>query len=91
MAKIEEPPLLELSEAAEIGANEAPIYDESRTVDPDFLRDVTEAIEAANAERMRALAGRLHEADLGLFTASPEPELRPLEITKWQVTMSISS
>jgi hypothetical protein len=91
MAKIEEPPLLELSEAAEIGANEAPIYDESRTVDPDFLRDVTEAIEAANSERMRALAGRLHEADLGFFTASLEPELRPLEITKWQVTMSISS
>jgi hypothetical protein len=52
---------------------------------------VTEAIEAANTERMRALAGRLHEADLGLLTASLEPELRPLEIMKWQVTMSISS
>jgi len=78
MAKIEEPPLLELSEAAEIGANEAPIYDESGTVDPDFLRDVTEAIEAANAERMHALA-----ADLGLFATSLEPELRPLEIMKW--------
>jgi hypothetical protein len=55
MAKIGEPPLLELREAAEIGANEAPIYDESGTVDPDL------------------------------------PELRPLEIMKWQVTMSISS
>ncbi len=91
MAKIEEPPLLELKEAAAIGADQAPVYDESGTVDPDFLRDVTEAIEAANTEGMRALAGRLHEADLGLLTASLEPELRPLEIMKWQVTMSISS
>jgi hypothetical protein len=33
-------------------------------------------IEAGDAQKVRARAGRLHEADLGLLTASLEPELR---------------
>lgn len=55
----------------------APIYDENGAIEPGFLRDVTAAIEADDKALVRALAGRLHEADLGLLTASLEPELRP--------------
>src|SRR5262245_49493067 len=77
MAEIEEHPIRETPEAAAIGTDEAPIYDENGAIEPDFLRDVTAAIEAGNVQNVRALAGRLHEADLGLLTASLEPELRP--------------
>ncbi|HMF06011.1 MAG TPA: magnesium transporter [Methylocella sp.] len=77
MTEIEEPPLLEPAEAEAIGTAEAPIYDENGAIEPDFLQDVTGAIEAGDAQRVRVLAGRLHEADLGLLTASLEPELRP--------------
>jgi magnesium transporter len=41
------------------------------------LQDVTSAIEADDAQRVRVRAGRLHKADLGLLIASLEPELRP--------------
>jgi magnesium transporter len=55
----------------------APIYDENGAIEPDFLRGVTAAIESGDMAGVRALAGRLHEADLGLLTVSLEPELRP--------------
>src|SRR5262249_28896380 len=77
MTEIEEPPLLEPAEAEAIGTAEAPIYDENGAIEPDFLQDVTGAIEAGDARGVRVPAGRLHEADLGLLTASLEPELRP--------------
>ncbi len=77
MTEIEERPLLETAKAEASGMDEAPIYGENGAIEPDFLRDVTAAIEAGDAPRLHALAGRLHEADLGLLTASLEPDLRP--------------
>jgi magnesium transporter len=60
-----------------IASDTVPIYDENGAIEPDFLRDVTAAIEAGDKALLRALAGRLHEADLGLLVVSLEPELRP--------------
>lgn len=73
MTEIEDQPRPESSNVSEI----APLYDESGTIEPKFLQDVTDAIEAGDAQKVRTLAGRLHEADLGLLTVSLEPELRP--------------
>jgi magnesium transporter len=64
-------------ELERIASDIAPIYDENGAIEPDFLRDVTAAIEASDKALVRALAGRLHEADLGLLVVSLEPELRP--------------
>ncbi|MCI0465453.1 MAG: magnesium transporter [Beijerinckiaceae bacterium] len=77
MTKIEEGQGLESPELEAILDDEAQIYDENGAIEPEFLRGVTGAIEAGDAARVRVLAGRLHEADLGLLTASLEPELRP--------------
>ena len=77
MTEIEERPLLEPPGIDAIAKDEAPIYDESGAIEPEFLQDVTSAIEAGDAQRVRVRAGRLHEADLGLLIASLEPELRP--------------
>jgi magnesium transporter len=60
-----------------IASDTVPIYDENGAIEPDFLRDVTAAIDAGDKALLRALAGRLHEADLGLLVVSLEPELRP--------------
>ena len=77
MTNIEERSGAALREAEEIASDTAPIYDENGAIEPGFLRDVTAAIEADDKALVRALAGRLHEADLGLLTVSLEPELRP--------------
>jgi len=55
----------------------AAITDENGAIEPQFLAAATAAIEAENVELVRALAGRLHEADLGLLVRFLEPELRP--------------
>src|SRR6202045_3230929 len=77
MTEIEERPLLEPPGMEAVAEDEAGIYDENGAIEPEFLQDVTSAIEAGDAQKVRARAGRLHEADLGLLTASLEPELRP--------------
>src|ERR1700730_334435 len=77
MTEIEERPLLEPPGMEAVAEDEARIYDENGAIEPEFLQDVTSAIEAGDAQKVRARAGRLHEADLGLLTASLEPELRP--------------
>jgi hypothetical protein len=77
MTEIEERPLLEPPGMEAVAEDEAQIYDENGAIKPEFLQDVTSAIEAGDAQKVRARAGRLHEADLGLLTASLEPELRP--------------
>jgi len=60
-----------------IASDTIPIYDENGAIEPDFLADVTAAIEAGDKALVGTLAGRLHEADLGLLVVSLEPELRP--------------
>jgi magnesium transporter len=77
MTNIEERPGAASRESERIASGTAPIYDENGAIEPDFLRDVTAAIEASDKALVRALAGRLHEADLGLLVVSLEPELRP--------------
>jgi magnesium transporter len=77
MTNIDERPGGAAPELAPIASDTAPIYDENGAIEPDFLRDVTAAIEADNNALLRALAGRLHEADLGLLVVSLEQELRP--------------
>ena len=77
MTEIEERPLLEPPGMEAVAEDEAQIYDENGAIKPEFLQDVTSAIEAGDAQKVRARAGRLHEADLGLLTASLESELRP--------------
>ena len=52
--EIEEHPLLKTPEVEAIGGDEAPIYDENGAIEPDFLRDVTAAIETGNAQSARA-------------------------------------
>jgi hypothetical protein len=77
MTEIEERPLLEPPGMEAVAEDEARIFDENGAIEPEFLRDVTSAIEAGDAHKVRMRAGGLHEADLGLLTASLEPELRP--------------
>jgi magnesium transporter len=77
MTNIEERPGATSREFERITSGTAPIYDENGAIEPDFLRDVTVAIEANDKALVRALACRLHEADLGLLVVSLEPELRP--------------
>ncbi|HUB63126.1 MAG TPA: magnesium transporter [Methylocella sp.] len=77
MTNIEERPGAAATELERIASGAAPIYDENGAIESDFLRYVTAAIEANDPALVRVLAGRLHEADLGLLVASLEPELRP--------------
>jgi magnesium transporter len=52
------------------------VYTEDGTIEPHFLADVTAAIEAGDAPTACALAGDLHEADLGALLVALEPDLR---------------
>jgi magnesium transporter len=54
----------------------ASIYDEDGAIQHDFLHEVTAAIKAGDAARVCALAGDLHEADLGALLVALEPERR---------------
>lgn len=47
------------------------------TVAPRFVAAVSEAVSASDAERLRQLAGKLHEADLGDLIAALDSEQRP--------------
>jgi magnesium transporter len=77
MTNIEERPGAASREIERITSDTIPIYDENGAIEPDFLGNVTHAIEAGDKALVLALAGRLHEADLGLLTVSLDPELRP--------------
>ena len=77
MTNIEERPGATSREFERTTSGTALIYDENGAIEPDFLRDVSVAIEANDKALVRALAGCLHEADLGLLVVSLEPELRP--------------
>ena len=52
------------------------IYDEDGAIKPQFLHDVTAAIEASDASGVCALAGDLHEADLGALLVALSSDLR---------------
>ncbi len=58
-------------------ADDAPsITTEDGAIEPHFLADVTRAVEAGDAEKACALAGDMHEADLGALLVALEPDLR---------------
>ena len=80
MTNIEEPSGAISKELEHIASGMAPIYDENGAIEPDFLADVTAAIDANDEALVRALAGRLHEADLGLLIVcartGPAPQAR---------------
>jgi hypothetical protein len=65
MTNIEERPGAVSKELERIASDTIPIYDENVAIEPDFLADVTAAIEAGDKALVGTLAGRLHEADLG--------------------------
>ena len=50
---------------------------EDGTVRADYVERVVHAIEAGDVERLRELAGDLHEADLGALIEAIEPDERP--------------
>ncbi len=50
---------------------------EDGTVRADYVERVAHAIEAGDVERLRELAGDLHEADLGALIEAIEPDERP--------------
>ncbi len=52
------------------------LRDEDGDLRPEFLELLSEAIEARQAERVRALAGDLHEADVGDLLEALRPEDR---------------
>lgn len=54
-----------------------PFRDEEGDLNAAFLAAVAEAIEAGDAERLRALTEDVHEADLGDLLEALDPELRP--------------
>ncbi|MGQ4272990.1 magnesium transporter [Terrihabitans sp. B22-R8] len=52
--------------------------DEGGGITAAFVEAVVETIRTEDAERLRALAGDLHEADVGELIEALDPELRPL-------------
>ncbi len=59
----------------------ASIYNEDSGLKPEFLRDVKAAIEADDADRVLALTGHLHEADLGALLVALDADQRLKLIT----------
>lgn len=76
-------PMAEFKDQAQIASSlgradgEIAMYDEEGAIRPEFLREVTAAIEAGDAAAVCALAGELHAADLGALLVAIDPELRP--------------
>ena len=68
-----------MSEAAnqDTKATQQPFRDEDGALLPDFVAAVEAAVEAGDADRLRTLAGELHEADLGALVEALEPDSRP--------------
>ena len=54
---------------------------EDGEIRPEYVQEVTTAIDAADAPHLRALVGDLHEADLGGLLEALDPESRPRLIT----------
>lgn len=54
-----------------------PFRNEEEHVDPAFVAAVTKAIEASDAERLRALLDDVHESDVGDLLEALDPEERP--------------
>ena len=54
-----------------------PVRDAEGGLDPRFVAAVEDAIEAADVERLRELAGDLHEADLGDLLGALSPDEQP--------------
>jgi magnesium transporter len=67
----------ELVTASHPSVETASIYDDDDEVRSDFVHEVAAAIEAGSAERVCALAGDLHEADLGALIEALDQNLRP--------------
>jgi magnesium transporter len=53
------------------------VIDEEGTITAAFVDAVTEAVEAGDGERVRELAGDLHEADLAALVEALNPDARP--------------
>jgi magnesium transporter len=60
-----------------ITAEPAGVRGDDGSLRPDFVEQVAAAVEGGNVALLRALAGDLHEADLGDLIEAIEPELRP--------------
>jgi magnesium transporter len=54
-----------------------PFRDDEGEINPEFVAAVTQAVEAADAERLRRLIEDFHESDLGRLLEALEPEHRP--------------
>jgi magnesium transporter len=58
-------------------ADSLPFRDDEGYINQEFVSAVTDAIEASDAERLRALVEDFHESDLGDLLVALEPEHRP--------------
>jgi magnesium transporter len=54
-----------------------PLRDEDGGLRPEFVEQVTGAVEAGNAAILKVLLGDLHQADVGNVLEALDPELRP--------------
>ncbi|HEY7971694.1 MAG TPA: magnesium transporter, partial [Xanthobacteraceae bacterium] len=54
---------------------------EDGAIRSEYVQEVTTAIDAADATRLRTLVGDLHESDLGSLLEALDPEARPRLIT----------
>ena len=54
-----------------------PLRDEEGGLRPEFVEQVTGAVEAGNAAILKVLLGDLHQADVGNVLEALDPELRP--------------
>jgi magnesium transporter len=63
-------------QTATVPQTEPPVPEAEGAITPALLEAVSETIRTGDAERLRALAGDLHEADLGDLIEALEPELR---------------
>jgi magnesium transporter len=67
----------EIDATLEEAETDLPVRDAEGGLDPRFVAAVEDAIEAADVERLRELAGDLHEADLGELLGVLSPDEQP--------------
>ncbi len=63
--------------AHELVLDRLPMREEDGDIRPEFVEEISRAVEAANAPFLREIVAELHEADLGDLIEALDPEQRP--------------
>jgi magnesium transporter len=74
---VEDQTALRAPDAPEAHPAVPPVRDKDENVNPAFVEALTEAVEAGEGTRVRALTADLHEADFGEVIEALEPDCRP--------------